>query len=172
MCGIAVSFNFHNRAVPMPLDRLRHRGPDGQGEWRSPDGRAWLGHVRLAILDLSPSGAQPMLDDETGNVIVFNGEIYNHLALRRELGARQPVWRGSSDTETLLAAYRIWGVKMLERLKGTFAFAIYDGRRNGLFLARDRLGIKPLYLYRTGDAVYAASEIRALPLRRPVATDA
>lgn len=172
MCGIAVSFNSRHHAAPLPLDRLRHRGPDGQGEWRSPDGRAWLGHVRLAILDLSPAGAQPMLDDETGNVIVFNGEIYNHLVLRRELGARQPVWRGSSDTETLLAAYRIWGVTMLERLKGMFAFAIFDGRRNGLFLARDRLGIKPLYHYRTGDAVYAASEIRALPLRHPVATDA
>ncbi|HEX4644518.1 MAG TPA: asparagine synthase (glutamine-hydrolyzing), partial [Verrucomicrobiae bacterium] len=165
MCGIAVNFNFHNNATPLNLARLRHRGPDGQGEWRSPDGRAWLGHTRLAILDLSPAGAQPMLDDETGNVIVFNGEIYNHLALRRDLGARQSVWRGSSDTETLLAAYRIWGEKMVERLKGMFAFAIYDGRRHGLFLARDRLGIKPLYYHLNHDGFYAASEIRVLPLR-------
>ncbi len=141
MCGIAASFNFRETAEALPLERLRHRGPDAQAEWRSANGHIWLGHTRLAILDLSAAGAQPMGDDETGNVIVFNGEIYNHLKLREELPEPAGGWRGHSDTETLLAAYRTWGDQMLERLKGMFAFVLYDAEREGLFLARDRLGI-------------------------------
>ena len=102
MCGIALHFNPHGSAAPLDLQRLHHRGRDARGEWTSPDGRLWLGHTRLAIVDLSERGAQPMRDELTGNVIAFNGEIYNHRELRREL-ARE--WRGTSDTETLLAAY-------------------------------------------------------------------
>ena len=85
MCGIAAVFNSTGPATPLDLDSLAHRGPDGRGEWFSPDGRIWLGHTRLSILDLSPSGGQPMHDEETGNVIIYNGEIYNHLALRDEM---------------------------------------------------------------------------------------
>lgn len=163
MCGIAVNFRFNGVAEPLSLDRLKHRGPDGQGEWLSSDRRAWLGHTRLAILDLSPAGSQPMVDAETGNVIVFNGEIYNHLALREELRGQEALWRGSSDTETLLSAYRLWGVRMVGQLKGMFAFAIYDAHRNGLFLARDRFGMKPLYYSCDEHQFLAASETRALP---------
>src|SRR5215510_9870582 len=109
MCGIAISFTRRGQAEPFDLQRLSHRGPDSQGEWRSHDGRVWLGHTRLAILDLSSAGAQPMVDPLTGNTIVFNGEIYNHLNLRKELRGESHQWAGSSDTETLLVAYRVWG---------------------------------------------------------------
>src|SRR5262245_5533865 len=114
MCGIAVSVSFTGPSPALDLVALEHRGPDGEGEWRSEDQKVWLGHKRLAILELSPTGAQPMLDSRSGNVIVFNGEIYNHLSLRQELGKLHPDWLGSSDTETILAAYRVWGVSMLE----------------------------------------------------------
>jgi asparagine synthase (glutamine-hydrolysing) len=164
MCGIAVSFASENRAEPLRLQSLQHRGPDGSGEWRSADGSVWFGHTRLAILDLSPAGAQPMPDPQTGNVIVFNGEIYNHRALRRELPRADADWRGTSDTETLLESYRVWGPDSLRRLKGMFALAVYDAKRRGLFLARDRLGIKPLYYASNGSCFFAASEVRALPI--------
>src|SRR5262249_10165694 len=147
-CGIAFSVSFSGASAGLDLASLRHRGPDGQGEWRSADGRVWLGHTRLAILDPTPTGAQPMVDAATGNVIVFNGEIYNHLSLRAELAEHQRAWQGSSDTETLLAAYRVWGSRMLTRLKGMFAFAIYEPSRGECFLGRDRFGIKPLYYSR------------------------
>jgi asparagine synthase (glutamine-hydrolysing) len=165
MCGIAVSLSSRDSAPELSLEPLRHRGPDSQGEWRSADGHVWLGHTRLAILDLSSAGAQPMIDFQTGNVIVFNGEIYNHRALRELLNREGCCsWNGTSDTETLLAAYRVWGPDMLGRLKGMFALALYDARQKGLFLARDRFGIKLLY-YSTGEQHFmAASETRALPV--------
>jgi asparagine synthase (glutamine-hydrolysing) len=159
MCGIAVNFSSGERAAALDLERIRHRGPDSSGEWRSPDGRCWLGATRLAIVDLSPTGAQPMTDPATGNVIVTNGEIYNHRAVREKLG-RNVDWRGTSDTETLLVGYARWGHAVVEHLKGMFAFAIYDAARNELFLARDRLGIKPLYYTVDADGVRAASEVR------------
>jgi len=147
MCGIAGSIAFQERAAALNLDLIQHRGPDGRGEWTSPDSKVWLGHTRLAILDLTPCGAQPMRDDATGNVIVFNGEIYNHLQLRKDLETLGGVnFRGTSDTETLLHAYRIWGRDILPRLEGMFAFAIYEGASKSVFLARDRFGIKPLYI--------------------------
>ena len=162
MCGIAGVFSFHDEAQPLDLRHLSHRGPDSSGAWWSGDRRCWLGHTRLAILDLSPTGAQPMTDPATGNVIVFNGEIYNHLTLRRELEALGAVFAGSSDTETLLAAYRLWGEAMLPRLKGMFALAIYDQASASLFLARDRLGIKPFYYWRGKGTFVFASEIRGI----------
>jgi asparagine synthase (glutamine-hydrolysing) len=165
MCGIAGVLFFQNDAQPLDLTLLGHRGPDSSGEWRSPDRRLWLGHTRLAILDLSPTGAQPMLDPETGHVIVFNGEIYNHLELRPELEALGARFRGTSDTETLLAAYRCWGAPMLPRLKGMFAFGIYDAADHSVFLARDRFGIKPLYFHRSAHAFAFASELRGLVRR-------
>jgi asparagine synthase (glutamine-hydrolysing) len=163
MCGIAISYTRRGQAEPLDLQRLSHRGPDAHGEWRSNDARVWLGHTRLAILDLSSAGAQPMVDPLTGNTIAFNGEIYNHLTLRKELRDEPHPWDSSSDTETLLVAYRVWGDAMVERLKGMFAFAIYDVAHERLFVARDRLGIKPLYYSADSERFVAASEIRALP---------
>ena len=141
---------------------MRHRGPDGRGEWISPDGRVWLGHTRLAIVDLSPTGAQPMHDPENGNVITFNGEIYNHGTLREEMRGAGVKWLGTSDTETLLVAYRLWGDRMLERLKGMFAFIIFDAATGRLFCARGPAGIKPLYYVRTSGMIRFASEVRPL----------
>jgi asparagine synthase (glutamine-hydrolysing) len=161
MCGIAVHFNSLGQAAALDLDLIHHRGPDSRGQWLSPDGHCWLGSTRLAIVDLSPTGAQPMTDPATGNVIVTNGEIYNHLAVREKLG-RNVDWRGTSDTETLLMGYARWGHAVVEHLKGMFAFAIYDAARNELFLARDRLGIKPLYYTAGADGVRAGSEVRLL----------
>jgi asparagine synthase (glutamine-hydrolysing) len=161
MCGIAVHFNSLGEATPLDLNLIHHRGPDSRGEWRSPDGHCWLGATRLAIVDLSPTGAQPMTDPATGNVIVTNGEIYNHRALREKLG-RNVDWRGTSDTETLLIGYARWGHAVVEHLKGMFAFAIYDAARNELFLARDRLGIKPLYYTADANGMRAGSEVRVV----------
>src|SRR4051812_25273103 len=163
MCGIAIHFNSLGAAAPLDLGLIRHRGPDSRGEWSSPDGRVWLGNTRLAIVDLSPTGAQPMADPATGNVIVVNGEIYNHRAVREQLGAGI-AWRGTSDTETLLQAYARWGYELLHRVKGMFAFAIYDAARAELFVARDRLGIKPLYYPRNGDSMRFASEVKLFDL--------
>ena len=162
MCGIAGVFSFQAEVTPFDLAQISHRGPDSQGHWSSPNHRCWLGHTRLAILDLSPAGAQPMVDPVSGNVIVFNGEIYNHLALREELAALGATFTGTSDTETLLAAYRLWGESMLPRLKGMFAFAIYVQADDSLFLARDRFGIKPFYCYRGKEAFVWASEMRGI----------
>ena len=160
MCGIAAHFSFAGPAKPLDLQLIAHRGPDAAGEWTSDDGRFWLGNTRLAILDLSPTGAQPMVDPATGNVIVVNGEIYNHRALRGELGDAD--WRGTSDTETLLLGYARWGRQLLDRLKGMFAFAIYDHARQELFVARDRLGIKPLYYTLDAGNLRLASEVKVL----------
>ena len=161
MCGIAAHFSFIGQATPLDLQLIAHRGPDATGDWLSGDGRCWLGNNRLAILDLSPAGAQPMSDPTTGNVIVVNGEIYNHRAIRAELGSGVN-WRGTSDTETLLHGYARWGHKLLDRLKGMFAFVIYDHARQELFVARDRLGIKPLYYTWDEAGIRFASETRVL----------
>src|SRR2546423_4796790 len=161
MCGIALHFNSLGWARALDLERIRHRGPDSRGEWTSPGGHCWLGNTRLAIVDLSPTGAQPMMDPVTGNVIVTNGEIYNHRAVREKLGPNVE-WRGTSDTETLLVGYARWGRAVVDRVKGMFAFAIYDAARKELFLARDRLGQKPLYYVVERDGVCAASEGRML----------
>src|SRR4051812_38531438 len=161
MCGIAVHFHSSGRATPLDLQLIHHRGPDSSGAWASPDGQFWLGSTRLAIVDLSPAGAQPMTDPATGNVIVANGEIYNHQTLREQLGP-EVNWRGTSDTETLLQGYARWGHDVVRHLKGMFAFAIYDAGRGELFLARDRLGIKPLYYLSDGDGVRIASEVKVI----------
>jgi asparagine synthase (glutamine-hydrolysing) len=124
------------------LDRLRRRGPDDSGTWSNSVVR--LGHRRLAVVDLTPTGHQPMAAADGRYVVVFNGEIYNHRELRSQL-APPGGWAGSSDTETLLEAYRQWGSACLQRLNGMFAFAIWDNTERRLFLARDRMGVKPLY---------------------------
>ena len=144
------------------LAPMAHRGPDSQGQWLSPDEACWFGHVRLAIVDLSPMGAQPMEDAHNGNTIIFNGEIYNHLELRAELEQHGVRWRGGSDTETLLVGYSFWKEGIVAKLKGMFAFAIYDAQQKSLFVAVDRLGIKPLYYANGPDGVRMASEVRTL----------
>src|SRR3954453_19898327 len=171
MCGIAVHFSPSGWAKPLDLELIHHRGPDSRGEWISPGGHSWLGNCRLAIVDLSPTGAQPMTDPATGNVIVTNGEIYNHLAVREKLGGNVD-WRGTSDTETLLVGYARWGQGVVDHLKGMFAFAIYDAGRNELFLARDRLGQKPLYYVVESGGVRAASEVKVLVDRSEKVTPA
>jgi len=172
MCGIAGCWEPEGvprdtlaaRARAM-ADTLVHRGPDTDGVWV--DGRAGvaLGFRRLAILDLTPQGHQPMASADGRYVIVFNGEIYNYLTLRASLEeeGHAPAWRGHSDTEVMLAAFCAWGVeRTLERLVGMFAFALWDSRERILHLARDRLGEKPLYYGRAGDAFVFGSELKAL----------
>jgi len=165
MCGIVgyVGKAADSTQLSTALGSLRPRGPDASGTWTSPDGRVALGHTRLAILDLSETGEQPMRDEASGNIVVFNGEIYNHPELRRELEQLGVAFRGHSDTETLLRGYGIWGATLFQRLRGMFAFAIYDARSREIVLCRDRLGIKPLYLANTAHgATVFASEVRAL----------
>ena len=143
-------------------DALRHRGPDDAGEWWSADACVGLGHRRLAIIDLSPGGHQPMQDAGGELCIVFNGEIYNFADLRNELAAKGHAFRTKSDTEVILAAYREWGTNCLARLNGTFAFALYDGRQRQLFMARDRAGEKPLFYAPAQGVLRFASELKAL----------
>lgn len=143
-------------------ESLRHRGPDDSGERWSADGRVGLGHRRLAIIDLSPAGHQPMSDAGGDLTIVFNGEIYNFADVRRDLLAKGHAFRSESDTEVILAAYREWGVDCLLHLNGMFAFALYDERRAQLFVARDRAGEKPLFYAMTSRVFQFASELKAL----------
>lgn len=161
MCGILGQISFSGRAQALPLEPIRHRGPDAKGDWISSDGRCWLGHTRLSILELSPAGAQPMASASGQSVVVFNGEIYNHASLRIFLPGI--AWRGHSDTETLVELWEREGERCLTRLRGMFAFAVYDTASGTLDLVRDRLGIKPLYFRReSGDGFSFSSEQRAM----------
>jgi asparagine synthase (glutamine-hydrolysing) len=139
---------------------LAHRGPDARGTWVGRE--AGLAATRLAILDLSPAGNQPMGDPAGGVVVVLNGEIYNFLELRAQLMQAGYPFRSRSDTEVLLQGYRHWGESVLPRLRGMFAFAVWDGQRRRLFLARDRLGIKPLFFSERPDGLVFGSEIKAV----------
>lgn len=140
-------------------DLIAHRGPDGDGVWTN--GSVGLGHRRLAIIDLSPAGRQPMTTADGDLVITFNGEIYNFRELRRDLETRGYRFRSRTDTEVILAAYREWGVECLARFRGMFAFALWDAREHLLFIARDRLGKKPLHYLIDNDGVAFASEPKA-----------
>lgn len=141
--------------------RIVHRGPDGEGIWTDAEGRVALAHRRLAIVDLSPAGHQPMRSVSGRYELIFNGEIYNHLLLRSELGER--AWRGHSDTETLLAGFDQWGVvPTLQRAVGMFAIAMWDRELRQLVLARDRMGEKPLYYGVDGGTLLFASELKAM----------
>jgi asparagine synthase (glutamine-hydrolysing) len=163
MCGIA---GFYGQLEPELLARMStaisHRGPDGNGILHLPKEGVGLAHRRLAIIDLSPTGAQPMWDDSRRLCIVFNGEIYNFRELRTELEASNFTFRGHSDTEVLLSLYMRDGVGCLEHLNGIFAFAIWDMEKCELFLARDGLGVKPLYYSETPKGFLFASELKAL----------
>jgi len=169
MCGIAGIFTYRNEAPPVDReallrvrDQMRSRGPDGAGLWIAADGRIGLAHRRLSIIDLSEAGAQPMLDPATGNQIVFNGEIYNYQALRAELETAGYQFRSHSDTEVLLKLYAEFGEQMLQKLRGMFAFVIWNEVRKGVFLARDPFGIKPLYVSDDGKTLRFASQVKAL----------
>ena len=163
LIGIASKRGISDRAwLAAGRDTMLHRGPDDAGEWWSHDGRVGLAHRRLSILDLSPLGHQPMHDDARGLSVSYNGEIYNHEELRQELSALGFAFRSHSDTEVLLAAYAAWGMECLKRLNGMFAFALYDARRQKLFLARDRVGEKPLFYRFSDGTLHFASELKAL----------
>ena len=166
MCGIvgfaATSPLSPCKALSVARDTLLHRGPDDAGEWWSQDGRVGLAHRRLSIFDISPLGHQPMHIAESGLSTVFNGEIYNFIAIRRELQSLGYVFRSQSDTEVLLAAYAQWGIECLARFNGMFAFALYDAPMKKLFLCRDRAGEKPLYYTINNNAIHFASELKAL----------
>jgi asparagine synthase (glutamine-hydrolysing) len=141
------------------LARIGHRGPDGAGKWVSDNGRVALGHVRLSIIDLE-AGAQPMHSDDGRYTIIYNGEIFNYIELRAELG--EGWFRTRSDTEVVLRAFQRWGADCLSKLRGMFAIAIWDAVEQRLILARDRFGIKPLYWAKTSRGFYFASEVKAL----------
>ena len=141
MCGIFGFVANHSRATECSsseldagLTRIRHRGPDGTGRWISANGQVGFGHVRLAIIDLE-TGTQPMHSDDGRYTIIYNGEVYNYVELRAELGGRD--FRTTSDTEVVLRAFQFWGVDCLKRLRGMFALAIWDAVEQKLFLLRD-----------------------------------
>ncbi|QOJ36651.1 MAG: asparagine synthase (glutamine-hydrolyzing) [Nitrospira sp.] len=171
MCGIVGTLVFDGGSfrVTEPYlvkmrDRMVHRGPDGAGLWIEAGGRIGLGHRRLSIIDLASSAAQPMPNEDERLWIAFNGEIYNHAAIRRELetlGGHR--WRTDhSDTEVILHAFETWGIGCLDKFRGMFAIALWDGRRRELWLIRDRIGVKPLYYSLHHGRLTFASEIKAL----------
>ena len=166
MCGIAGIYRYRSGRPVEETEllrmtaALRHRGPDDEGIHLA--GSLGLGNRRLKVIDLSPRGHQPMLSEDGRVAITYNGEVYNHVELRRELEARGHVFRSRSDTEVLLRLYEERGEAMLDALNGMFAFALWDGRRRRLLIARDRLGVKPLYLAETADGLAFASEVRPL----------
>ncbi len=172
MCGIAGLWQLDRRLddaqgrarVVAMTDAIAHRGPDGDGVWSAPEHGVYFGHRRLAIVDLTPAGAQPMASASERYVTVYNGEVYNHRELRDALDGEAPqAWRGHSDTEALLCGFERWGVPAtLERAIGMFALAVWDQQEECLWLARDRLGEKPLYLVQRGQTVGWASELGAL----------
>ena len=169
MCGIAALFAHGGAAGPVDgrelgriTDAMAARGPDDRGIWTSGDGRAAFGHRRLAVIDLSPGGHQPMALASGAAVITFNGEIYNFRALRAELAAQGRVLVTQSDTEVLLHLYDRDGADCVRHLRGMYAFAIWDARRRGMLLARDPFGIKPLYYADDGATLRVASQVKAL----------
>jgi len=168
MCGIcgvlrwSDSLTIDPETVEAMCARLAHRGPDGQGIWSDPSRRVTLGHRRLAIVDRSEAGAQPMANEDGSVIVTYNGETYNHLELRAELEAKGHVYRSHADTESIVHLYEEEGPRCVERLHGMFALAIWDATRRVLLLARDRIGVKPLYYVRRPDGLVFASEVKAL----------
>lgn len=161
MCGIAgiIGKTQVDIAIEKMLNRIKHRGPDGLFYWHNDD--IDLAHARLSIIDLSSNANQPMIDPASGNVIVFNGEIYNYREIKKEIGHKYN-FKTLSDTEVILAAYHIYGIHFLERLQGMFAFALYDKLKNKVLCVRDRFGIKPFYYRSISGSFLFASEIKAL----------
>lgn len=168
MCGIATLFNYKSRkpinreTLNQMNDCMIKRGPDGKGLWVGGEGSVGLAHRRLSIIDLSESGTQPMHLPDSNLSISFNGEIYNYKSLRESLENKGRSFKSDSDTEVLLHLYDEMGKQMLHKLRGMFAFAIWDGQREALFVARDQYGIKPLYYSDNGQSFKAASQVKAL----------
>jgi len=163
MCGIVGVVRLAGRDVVERMTRLvAHRGPDDAGIWQ--EGEVVLGHRRLSILDLSPSGHQPMLTDDGESAIVYNGEIYNFVAVRAELERLGHRFRSHSDTEVVLLGYREWGDGVLERIEGIFAFGLWDAVAGRLLLARDRSGVKPLFWYQRDGGLAFSSELKPFRL--------
>ncbi|MBT4539608.1 asparagine synthase (glutamine-hydrolyzing) [Candidatus Woesearchaeota archaeon] len=160
MCGIA-GFNWEDKELVAKMNSsIIHRGPDGQGIYT--DKNISLGHRRLAIIDLSNAGKQPMCNEDETIWITYNGEVYNHRELRRQLEKKGHRFKSNTDTEVIIHGYEEWGEKILEKLNGQFAFAVYNTKNKTLFIARDRIGIKPLYYYHKNNQFIFASEIKAI----------
>jgi asparagine synthase (glutamine-hydrolysing) len=177
MCGIVGIFSYNDSAPRVDLaemiavrDAMAARGPDGAGEWISIDERIALGHRRLAIVDLSEAGAQPMATVDGSLRITFNGEIYNYQSIRQRLEANGVVFQSHTDTEVLLHLYAEKGPAMFDELRGMYAFAIWDATRRRMFLARDPFGVKPLYYADDGMTLRFASQVRALLRARSIDT--
>lgn len=174
MCGITGILNLDGApASPVVLHEMTqslvHRGPDDHGHWH--DGAVGLGHRRLSVIDLSEGGHQPMQTEDGRYVLTYNGEIYNYRELRAQLEIRGRKFHSASDTEVLLQGFAEWGVNVLDRLNGMFAFAVWDNKEKTLTLARDRFGVKPLYYSKAGNTIVFGSEVKALlkhPDIRPV----
>lgn len=171
MCGITGLWKRHERITQTEIEQMRdtmtHRGPNGAGTYIDSKNNIGLGHRRLSIIDLSDAGAQPMISNSGNTVLVFNGEIYNYHSLRQQAKSWGYKFKSTTDTEVIIALYEQYGVKCLHYLRGMFAFALWDAKQQQLFLARDRVGIKPLYIYQDDVTVAFASELRAfqaLPL--------
>lgn len=166
MCGICGHISFLKKpqtdSVLQLVQQIKHRGPDDKGIWSSDNGYCIFGHTRLSIIDLSSSGHQPMYDSQTGNSIVFNGEIYNFKELREWCKLRGEKFYSHSDTEVILALYRLIGVECLQKLRGMFAFAIWDEQQQHLFVARDRVGKKPFNYINGEEGFIFCSEIHPL----------
>jgi len=168
MCGLNGIFAYHpvagvptNGELLATREAMRTRGPDGAESWWSEDRRCGLAHRRLSIIDLSDRAVQPMISADGSLAIVFNGEIYNYPELRGDLHREGATFRTTSDTEVLLHLYPRYGAEMVHRLRGMFAFAIWNAKRCGLFLARDAYGIKPLYTANDGWTFRFASQVKA-----------
>ncbi len=165
MCGIAGIFNLDGRPVSQNIlrkmtDIIKHRGPDGEGFWSNTC--IGFGHRRLAIIDLTPAGHQPMQSDDGNLIIIHNGEVYNFQNLRIQLEAKGYMFHSTTDTEVVLKSYQEWGEKCVEHFNGMFAFAIWDVKNKKLFIARDRYGIKPVYyFYKNGEFIFG-SEIKSI----------
>lgn len=178
MCSIAGMIDLRKNKIQNISHKLdvmnslqKHRGPDDTGTWSNQHGYVGMAHNRLSIIDLTDCGHQPMQDERTGNIVCFNGEIYNYIELREQIGNRER-FRTNSDTEVILKAYEKWGTDCVAHFKGMFAFAIWDEKNQILFCARDRFGIKPFYYAVVNNIFYFASEMKALlPFLPDIETD-
>ena len=166
MCGIVgilkKNLNVSKEEIQRMYRQFIYRGPDDEGSWLHPQGMVGFGHKRLSVIDPSPSGHQPMNDPKSGLTIVYNGEIYNYIEIKVKLQKKGYLFKTQTDTEVILKAYEQWGVNSLKYLNGMFAFAIWDEKKQVLFLARDRLGIKPLYYFSDDSGFFFASEVKAI----------
>ena len=165
MCGIAGVVQFRGIAVKQPIidrmtDVLEHRGPDGRGTWLNKN--VGIGHRRLSVIDTSIDGKQPFVDDKNSVVLTYNGELYNFKELRKKLQSLGHVFRSRTDTEVILHSYLEWGRDCLQKFRGMFAFAIWDQHKKELWLARDRIGIKPLFYSVNQEAFLFGSEIKSI----------